>query len=229
MLIVFGGPPLLEAPQDATQIVFESSVIGLESGADVYLNGIRVGSVKRVGIDAGGPAARARRDRGRGRHAGPHRHARVLSSSAGITGLKVIDLRRRRRTTAGALPADAIIPVGPGTLDKLEKQAEDVADQADAADASRRPDRSTTPTRSSTSTLPMQVTDADSALGAIVEPRDAGADLDAIARESRADDPTRCSRENQAAAKTTTGVCSIDQIGELASNASDVIDRHAQR
>ena len=112
------------------QVVFQSSVIGLDGGADVSYNGVKVGTVKSVGID--------KQD---------VRRVRVLIevdddtpirtdthaylSMGGITGVKTLDLRSSE-AHAPALAEDSVIPVGIGTLDKLTKQAEDIADHADA-------------------------------------------------------------------------------------------------
>jgi phospholipid/cholesterol/gamma-HCH transport system substrate-binding protein len=127
VLVVFGGLHFWR-DRDRYTVVFDSSVYGLESGADVYLNGVRVGSVKGVHIDQhdfrrvrvtievdGGTPVRA--------------DTKAFLQVAGITGLKVIDLRGGT-PDAPQLAENAVIPVGQTTLDKLEKQAQDLANQA---------------------------------------------------------------------------------------------------
>lgn len=127
VLVVFGGLHLWR-DKDTYTVVFDSSVYGLQSGADVYLNGVRVGSVKSVAIDHqdfrrvrvkievdGGTPVRA--------------DTQAFLQLAGITGLKEIDLRGGTPESP-QLAENAVIPVGQSTLDKLEKQAKDMADQA---------------------------------------------------------------------------------------------------
>jgi phospholipid/cholesterol/gamma-HCH transport system substrate-binding protein len=127
VLVVFGGIHLWH-DRDTYTIVFGKSVYGLQSGADVYLNGVRVGSVKDVAIDRqdfrrvrvkievdGGTPVRA--------------DTRAYLQLAGITGLKEVDLRGGTPDSP-QLAQNAVIPVGESTLDKLEKQAKDMADQA---------------------------------------------------------------------------------------------------
>jgi phospholipid/cholesterol/gamma-HCH transport system substrate-binding protein len=127
VLVVFGGLHFWRDRATYT-VMFDGSVYGLQSGADVYLNGVRVGSVKDVGID--------RRDFRRVRvkievdGATPVRaDTKAYLQLAGITGLKEIDLRGGT-PDAPQLAQNAVIPVGESTLDKLEKQAKDMADQA---------------------------------------------------------------------------------------------------
>lgn len=127
VLVVFGGLHFWRDRAHYT-LYFEDSVYGLESGAEVYLNGVRVGSVREIGID--------RRDFRRVRvvievdSKTPVRaDTKAYLRLAGITGLRVIDLRDGT-PQAPRLAEGGVIPIGESTLDKLEKQAKDMADQA---------------------------------------------------------------------------------------------------
>ena len=51
VLVVFGGLSFWKK-SDHYRIVFATSVIGLEPGAQVYLNGIKVGTVDEVDVAA---------------------------------------------------------------------------------------------------------------------------------------------------------------------------------
>jgi phospholipid/cholesterol/gamma-HCH transport system substrate-binding protein len=114
--------------QDRYRIVFDSSVIGLEPGAVVYLNGIRVGTVADVAVHK----ADLRKvdvaiDVDRGTPIRTDTHA--MLQYAGITGLKVIDLRDGT-ASAAPLPPGSEIPAGVGLLDKLEARAQAIVDQS---------------------------------------------------------------------------------------------------
>jgi phospholipid/cholesterol/gamma-HCH transport system substrate-binding protein len=126
VLIVFGGMRFWEH-SDHYRIVFDGSVIGLEPGAEVYLNGIKVGSVEDLGVppdDIRKVAIKIKVKRGTPIHA----DTRAMLQYAGITGLKIIDLRDG--TMATPLLADgADITAGTGILDKLEAQAQTIVDQ----------------------------------------------------------------------------------------------------
>lgn len=127
VLIVFGGVRVWEK-EDHYRVVFEGSVMGLEPGAVVYLNGIRVGTVEDVAVhktdlrkvdvaiavDEGTPV---RTD------------TQAMLQYAGITGLKVIDLRDGT-AAAAPLPPGSEITAGVGLLDKLEARAQAIADQS---------------------------------------------------------------------------------------------------
>jgi phospholipid/cholesterol/gamma-HCH transport system substrate-binding protein len=129
VLIVFGSLRFWEA-SDRYRIVFDSSVIGLEPGAQVYLNGVKVGTVDSVTVEPSDPrkvAVAIEVKRGT-----PIRtDTRALLQLAGITGLKVIDLRDG---TPGAppLPPGTEIPAGATLLDRLEARAQTIIDQSAA-------------------------------------------------------------------------------------------------
>jgi phospholipid/cholesterol/gamma-HCH transport system substrate-binding protein len=127
VLIVFGGVRIWEK-QDRYRVVFDGSVMGLEPGAVVYLNGIRVGTVAEVGVhktDLRKVDVAIEVDRGT-----PIRtDTQAMLQYAGITGLKVIDLRDGT-AAAAPLPPGSEIPAGVGLLDKLEARAQAIADQS---------------------------------------------------------------------------------------------------
>lgn len=129
VLVVFGGIRFWK-PADRYRVVFATSVIGLEPGAQVYMNGVRVGSVDTVGVTAGD--LRSVTVAIKLAHGTPvHTDTRAMLQLAGITGLKVIDLRDGT-SAAAALAQDGEIPVVPGALDKLEAQAHEIVDQSTA-------------------------------------------------------------------------------------------------
>ena len=128
-LLAFGGLRLLEKG-DAYFVEYEGTVYGLVEGANVYLSGVRVGKVEELGVspdDPGRVRVKIRVKRGT-----PVRtDTRALLQFAGITGLKVIDLRDGT-AQAPPLPPGSQIAAGETILDKLEKRAEDLAAQTTA-------------------------------------------------------------------------------------------------
>jgi len=129
VVIVFGGMRFWERA-DHYRIVFDSSVYGLRSGAEVFLNGIKVGTVDKIAI--------ARDDIRKSEVAiklkegtPVHTDTEALLQYAGITGLKVIDLRNGT-LAAPVLPTGGQIPAGKGMLDKLEAQAQAIVDESTA-------------------------------------------------------------------------------------------------
>jgi phospholipid/cholesterol/gamma-HCH transport system substrate-binding protein len=127
VLVVFAG---LHFWKDRAryEIVFDHTVYGLERGAEVYLNGIRVGAVDKIEvlrddirkvrvmieIDSKTPV---RSD------------TTAVLQFAGITGLKVIDLRVGA-PDAPKLAEGGRIPEGETMLDRLEHQAQTMLDQS---------------------------------------------------------------------------------------------------
>jgi phospholipid/cholesterol/gamma-HCH transport system substrate-binding protein len=127
VLVVFGGLSFWEK-SDHYRIVFATSVIGLEPGAQVYLNGIKVGTVDELDIaplDIRKVAVAIKVKRGTPIHTDTH----AMLQYAGITGLKVIDLRDGT-SAAATLPPGAEIAAGTPALDKLERQAQSIVDQS---------------------------------------------------------------------------------------------------
>ena len=127
VLIVFGGLRVWEK-EDRYRVVFEGSVMGLEPGAVVYLNGIRVGTVEDVAVhktDLRKVDVAIAVDQGT-----PIRtDTQAMLQYAGITGLKVIDLRDGT-AAAAPLPPGSEITACVGLLDKLEARAQAIADQS---------------------------------------------------------------------------------------------------
>jgi phospholipid/cholesterol/gamma-HCH transport system substrate-binding protein len=128
-LVLFGGVRFW-SPKEHYIIRFDESVLGLETGAQVYVNGIRSGSVDAIDLDPtdlrkviveisvkqGTPV---------------HTDSKAMLQLAGITGVKLIDLSGGT-SAAPVLPVGGEIPVGKSTLDKLEAEAEDIVTKAGA-------------------------------------------------------------------------------------------------
>jgi phospholipid/cholesterol/gamma-HCH transport system substrate-binding protein len=127
VLIVFGGLTVWE-PSDRYRIVFARSVYGLESGARVYLNGVKVGTVDTVDVapeDIRSVVVAIKVERGT-----PVRSdTRAVLQSSGLTGLKVIDLRDGT-SASPALPPGSQIAAGASLLDRLEAQAQTLVDES---------------------------------------------------------------------------------------------------
>jgi len=127
VLVVFAGIHFWR-PRDRFYVEFDSSVYGLERGADVFLHGMRVGKVGsielspddishvRVGLDIN-EGTPIRTD------------TKAILQFAGITGLKVIDLRGGTNAAA-KVPPGSIIPRGETILDKLEDKGMAMVDDA---------------------------------------------------------------------------------------------------
>jgi len=127
VLVVFGGLRFWEK-HTSYNIVFGGSVMGLEVGATVHLNGMRVGRVDEVGTapnDLQKVLVKISVKNGTPVHA----DTKAFLQFAGITGLKVIDLRDGTLTSP-KLPGGSIISEGEGVLDKLEAQAKNIAEQS---------------------------------------------------------------------------------------------------
>lgn len=127
VLVIFGGMRFWEK-HDHYRIVFDESVIGLQTGAEVFLNGIKVGQVSQIGVypeDIRKVAVMIKVKRGTPVHA----DTKALLQYAGITGLKTLDLRGGSLTSP-VIPDGGQIAVGEGILDKLQSQAMKLADQS---------------------------------------------------------------------------------------------------
>jgi phospholipid/cholesterol/gamma-HCH transport system substrate-binding protein len=109
-------------------IVFDRTVYGLEVGSDVYLNGIRVGKVSSIDI-ASDDIDKVRVGIEIDKKTPVRTDTRAILQFAGITGLKVIDLRGGS-FEAARLDPGGTITVGETALDKLERQAETMADES---------------------------------------------------------------------------------------------------
>ena len=127
VVIVFGGMQFWKG-KHRYHIEFDGSVMGLEQGAPVHFNGIRVGTVQEIAVSATDLAKVAvwievdedtpvKTD------------TKAVLQLAGITGLKVIDLRAGT-LAAPRLAENSTIQQGETSLDKLERQAKDIADKS---------------------------------------------------------------------------------------------------
>ncbi len=127
VVVVFAGFRFWEG-RDHYYIVFEDSVMGLENGARVHLNGMPVGTVGDIGVDP--VDLRKVRVKISVKEGTPiHSDTRAMLQYAGITGLKVIDLREGTRTSP-RLAVNSQIVQGQTVIDKLQKTAEVLADQS---------------------------------------------------------------------------------------------------
>ena len=127
VLFSFGGIRLWKH-QHRYFIELQDSVMGLSEGAGVYFNGIHVGNVESIGLDQQDPS-RVRIAIEVQVGTPVRADTKALMSSSGFPGIKTIDLQGGS-PSAAALPPDSIIPAGQTGLDKIQKEAEVVADQA---------------------------------------------------------------------------------------------------
>lgn len=127
VLAVWGGMRLWGHRKTYT-IVFDGTVYGLEPGAQVYIEGIKVGRVENLAIVPEN-LGRVRATISVKADTPVRADTRAVLQYAGITGLKVIDLRGGT-LTAVALPEGSQIETGQTVLDKLEAQAEKLADRS---------------------------------------------------------------------------------------------------
>lgn len=127
VLIVFAGLKFWR-PRDHYFVSFDHSVIGLVVGAQVYMNGIEVGQVDDVQLDRSN-LGRVRVEIALDRGTPVRADTRATLDLAGITGLKVLDLKGGT-LAAAPLPPGGTIAAGEGTLEKLQRRAEALADQA---------------------------------------------------------------------------------------------------
>jgi phospholipid/cholesterol/gamma-HCH transport system substrate-binding protein len=213
VLAVFGGLRFWETT-DRYRIVFDTSVMGLEPGAQVYLNGIRVGTV--ADLDVAPDDIRKVAVAIEIKHGAPvHADTRAILSSAGLTGLKVIDLRDGT-SAAPTLPPGSQIAAGTGLLDKLEAQAQTIMDQSTAL------------MKRATALTDNLIALADH-LDRVSDPARRAADnLAAMTASLKAmvDENRAALRDSLAAVKqTATGASELldGQVAQLLGNAGDVI------
>ena len=127
VLIVFGGVRFWKK-QATYHVVFNGSVMGLEKGAQVHLNGMRVGRVEEIEA-APGDLQKVLVTITLKKSASIHADTKAILGFAGITGLRVIDLRDGSLTSP-TLPPGSLIVEGETMLDRLEAQAKMIADQS---------------------------------------------------------------------------------------------------
>jgi len=126
IVVVFAGLRFWEG-RDRYYVVFGDSVIGLQVGSEVLISGIRSGKVEAIELDrADIRRVRVTIDLEEGTPV--HADTRATMTFAGITGLKIIDLRGGS-PAAKRLPPGSVIPVGTTTLDQLQDQAQTLATQ----------------------------------------------------------------------------------------------------
>lgn len=126
VLVVFAGLHFWK-DQKSFHIMFDRSVFGLERGADVFFNGVRVGTVENIAIDRD-DVSLVRVDITVEGSTPITTDAKAILQLAGITGLKVIDLREGT-SMAPRLAANMRIPVGDTLLDELEQKGQHIVDQ----------------------------------------------------------------------------------------------------
>jgi phospholipid/cholesterol/gamma-HCH transport system substrate-binding protein len=209
MLVVFAG---LRIWKDTTRyyVVFAESVYGLETGAEVFVNGVRSGTVGAIRIDrADIRRVRVAIDLDANVPVRTDTHAVLIFS--GITGLKVIDLRGGT-ADAPQLPAGGVIPVGQTTFDKLEARALAMADEA--TELMKRT-RLIVERAQLIVTALVEVTDRAHLGETVVQAREAAANL---ARASAA--MAALVEENRAGLKSS--IASIDHAAQSASELLDV-------
>lgn len=127
VIVVFGGVRFWET-KTTYKIVFAGSVMGLEKGAMVHLNGMRVGRVDEI-VAAPGDLRKVLVTIIVKGDAPIHADTKAILAFAGITGLKVIDLRDGTHNSP-LLPPGSLIAEGETILDKLEAQAKMIAEQS---------------------------------------------------------------------------------------------------
>jgi phospholipid/cholesterol/gamma-HCH transport system substrate-binding protein len=127
VLVTFAGMRFWEG-KDRYHIVFTDTVMGLEKGARVFLNGTKVGTVEDIAVakdDLRNVEVTIALNEGTPVHA----DTKATLQFAGITGLKVIDLRSEAAHSS-PIPPGSKIATGETVLDKLQKQAETIAAQS---------------------------------------------------------------------------------------------------
>jgi phospholipid/cholesterol/gamma-HCH transport system substrate-binding protein len=127
VVVVFGSLQFWEA-RSHYKILFEGSVFGLEDGAHVYLNGVRAGLIEDIRI-APGDLGKVEVTISVEEDTPIRRDTRAMLIYAGVTGLKVVDLREGSLASP-RLPEGGTILEGLTTLDRLETQAQMLADQS---------------------------------------------------------------------------------------------------
>ena len=126
VLIVFAGLHFWK-DRKPYHVVFDKSVFGLQPGADVFFNGIRVGNVAKISIDKQ-DIRLVRVDLQVDSSTPIHEDTTAILHYAGITGLRVIDLRNGTSATP-LLAEGSQIKQGETILDKLEEKGMKIVDQ----------------------------------------------------------------------------------------------------
>lgn len=197
-LLAFGGLRVLRGG-DVYHVEYEGSVYGLVEGANVYQSGVRVGTVDSLEVSPADP--RRVHVRIVLRSGTPVRaDTRAILQFAGITGLKVIDLRGGSPGSP-ALPPGSTIAAGETILEKLEQRAEDLAEQTTAMMAR-----------------------ANKILDNVAVVTDPAGDLAQAATRGAADLAAAGATLRAIAAENRAGIRrSIEAVGQTARGADDVI------
>ena len=126
ILVIFAGVRFWEREKSYV-VDIEGSVLGLASGSDVLLNGVKVGSIDDLAISPD--------DMSRVRVSLLVKEGTPIKSDTkavlvmrGITGLKVIDLRGGT-DEAAALAAGSKIPSQRSDMERLAERADEIADR----------------------------------------------------------------------------------------------------
>lgn len=117
-------------PRDTYTIRYTMSLSGLEPGAPVKFNGVRVGRVDSIRIDredVGAVLVTVSLDRG----TPVKKDTRAVVNLTGITGLKYIELTGGTKESGFLSPGDRI-EAGESLVDRLTGKAEDIALKAEA-------------------------------------------------------------------------------------------------
>jgi phospholipid/cholesterol/gamma-HCH transport system substrate-binding protein len=128
VLIVFAGLRWF-SPRDKYHVRVDDSVFGLEPGAQVLMNGIRIGTVDGMRVMPDDPRMvdiTIAVKRGQPIKA----DTEALLKFVGITGLKVIDLRGGS-PAAATLPPGSVIPTGETMLDEVSRRGKELLDHSD--------------------------------------------------------------------------------------------------
>lgn len=126
VLVFFAGVRFWER-EEAYVVDIDGSVLGLASGSDVLLNGVRVGSIEEIETSPD-DISRVRVTLSVKEGTPVKTDTRAILVMRGITGLKVIDLRGGT-DRAAALSPGSRIPEEKSQLDKLVERADEVADR----------------------------------------------------------------------------------------------------
>lgn len=126
VLVFFAGVRFWER-EKAYVVDIEGSVLGLASGSDVLLNGVRVGSIEEIETSPD-DISRVRVTLSVKEGTPVKTDTRAILVMRGITGLKVIDLRGGT-DEAAALSPGGRIPEEKSQMDKLVERADEIADR----------------------------------------------------------------------------------------------------
>ncbi len=126
VLVIFAGVRFWEHEVDYLVDV-DGSVMGLDSGSDVMLNGVRVGSVRAIDISPD-DISRVRVTVSVKDGTPVKSDTRAVLIMRGVTGIKVIDLRGGTDEAAALAPGSRI-PEEKSQIDRLVERADEVADR----------------------------------------------------------------------------------------------------